>query len=51
MDKVIINARERPYGPDINDLQSLIGRTFSNFMRYAHSTAVNGDSALASARA
>jgi len=51
MDKTIINARERPYSADINDAQSLIGRTFSNFMRYAHSTSFSPASALASASA
>ena len=43
MDKLIINARERPYSPDIADLQAIAGRTFSEFMRYKYSEGFNAN--------
>jgi len=51
MDKLIINPRERPYSPDIMDLQAMASRAFADFMRYSHSTAFSAGSALSSASA
>ena len=47
MDKLIINARERPYSPDIMDMQAMVGRAFSDFMRYRYSEGFNANSAVA----
>jgi hypothetical protein len=48
MDKLIINPRERPYSPDIMDMQSMIGRAISDLMKFEHASALNPDSGLSS---
>lgn len=40
----MINARERPYSPDIADMQSLIGRTLSHLLRQEHATVLSPSS-------
>lgn len=50
MDNLVITPRERPYSPDIMDMQSMISRVISDLMQFEHAAAFNtGSLALSSA--
>lgn len=51
MDKIVLNPRERPYSPDITDMQSLIGRTLSHLLRQEHATVLSPSSTPVPAQA
>ncbi len=46
MDKVIINPRERPYSPDIDNLQKLASRALSDVQKFMHAESFNPDSSV-----